>query len=301
MSDKADIEELRKAYVAELHEVRREQARPLTARRAAESLAPELTEEKLETMLVQADTFETAVRLLLDIVADDTAATEHKMIALERLGGATFQPVRFAPFHAEFVERLRQLAVSGNKQLRYHVLDRLTLDDDEVGKRLLRESLDGTRPQLLPPATAARLLARDEHGDSAPLFRELARTGSARVREEALRALAVDPESVELLATISSDKTESLKVRELAAMSLKANSPERFASVARNLVLDEEEDDKLRTAALSALAFTPQAADAIDGEAFHHDLDQMKGGTTSRMLRNSIDRFAQTRAQKANE
>ena len=127
---------------------------------------------------------------------------------MERLGGAAFQPVRFAPFHAEFVERLRDLAVSDDKQLRYVALDRLTLDDDEVGKRLLRESLEGSRKPLVPPATATRFLARDEHGDAAPLFRELALTGSARVREEALRALAADPESVDLLAAISADKTE---------------------------------------------------------------------------------------------
>ena len=51
------------------------------------------------------------------------------------------------------------------------------------------------------------------------------------------------PESVELLATISSDKTERTAVRELAAMSLKAASPTRFADVARDIVLDEQEDD----------------------------------------------------------
>ncbi|MCD2443370.1 tyrosinase family protein [Agromyces sp. SYSU K20354] len=301
MTDETDIEELRKAYVAELAEVRRARPRPLTARRAAEALTPELTEAKLEAMLLDADTFDTAVRLLLDLLADETAAVEHRLTALERLGGAAFQPMRFAPFRAEFVERLRELAVSHDKQLRYLALDRLTLDDDEVGKRLLRESLEGTRAQLVPPATATRFLARDEHGDAAPLFRELARTGSARVREEALRALAADPESVELLATISTDKAERPKVRELAAMSLKANSPERFAHVAHDLVLDEEEDDKLRSAALSALAFTSEAADALDNEAFQADLDHMKDGTTSRTLLTSIDRFAKTRGQKPPE
>lgn len=301
MTDETDVEQLRKAYVADLREVRRAQPRPLTARRAAESLTPELTEEKLETMLVGADTFETAVRLLLDLLADEHAAPQHKMIAVERLGGAAFQPVRFAPFRAEFVERLRELALSPDKQLRYVALDRLTLEDDEVGKRLLRESLEGTRAQLVPPATATRLLARDDHGDAAPLFRDLARTGSARVREEALRALAADPESVDLLETISYDKSERPHLREIAAMSLKANSPERFARVARDLVLDEEDDDKLRTAALCALAFTPEAADAVDSQAFHDDLDRMKGATASRTLRTSIDRFAQMRAQKPSE
>ncbi|MEU1972554.1 HEAT repeat domain-containing protein [Microbacterium sp. NPDC019599] len=297
MADESDIEQLRKAYVEELSEVRRARPRALSARSIERARTPDMSQEQLDTMLVDADTFETAVRLLLDILADESASIEQKTTAVERLGGAAFQPTRFAPFHAEFVERLRDLAVSDDKGLRYLALDRLTLDDDEVGKRLLREGLEGARKPLVPPATATRFLARDEHGDAAPLFRELARTGSARVRVEALRALAADPESVELLAEISSDKSESAKVRELAAMSLKASSPERFAHVAREMVVDEKEDDKLRSAALSALAFTPEAAAAIDAEALDEDLGRMKDATASRSLKTSIDRFSQSREQ----
>jgi hypothetical protein len=294
-----DIEDLRKAYVEEVTEERRARPKPLSARRVSAARSREMSDEQLETMLVDADTFETAVRLLLDILADETAPAEQKLRAIERLGGAAFQPVRFAPFHAEFVERLRELAVSDDKQLRFLALDRLTLDDDEVGKQLLRESLEGTRKALVPAATATRFLARDEHGDAAPLFRELARTGSARVREEALRALAADPESVDLLSEISTDKTERPKVRELAAMSLKAASPEAFAQVAHDLVIDDDEDDTLRTTALSALAFTPEAGDAVAGEAFDAHLDRIKGETSSRALRTSIDRFTKSRAPES--
>lgn len=301
MNDETDIEALRKAYREELREARRAQPPSLSARRVTESLAPDLSDEELDDMLVRADTFETAVRLLLDILADDAVGPERQLTAIERLGGATFQVVAFAPFRAEFIERLRELAESPDKRIRFAALDRLTLDDDEVGKQLVRESLDGTRSPLVPPATATRFLARDEHGDAMPLFRELARTASPRVREEAVRALAVDPESVDLLATISADKTEGPKVRELAAMSLKANSPERFAEVARELVLDEDDDDQLRNAALSALAYTAEAAEAIDSDAFGEDLNRMKDATTSRTLRASIDRFTETHTQKSDE
>ena len=136
------------------------------------------------------------------------AAPSRRATAINRLGAAAFQTERFAPFHAEFVERLRDLAVGDDKELRLLALDRLTLEDDEVGKGLLRESLEGSRAPLVPPATATRLLARDEHGDAVPLFRELAQSAPARVREEAVRALAFDPESADLLASISSDRSE---------------------------------------------------------------------------------------------
>jgi HEAT repeat protein len=111
-----------------------------------------------------------------------------------------------------------------------------------------------------------------------------------------LRALAVDPESVDLLATISSDKTERPAVRELAAMSLKAASPERFADVARELVLDESEDERLRTTAMSAIALTPEAVGALDAGTFGAELPTVKSATSSRSLKASIDRFTESQA-----
>ena len=90
-------------------------------------------------------------------------------------------------------------------------------------------------------------------------------------------------------------------MRELAAMSLKAASPERFADVARDMVLDEAEDEHLRTTALSAIAFTPGAGDAVDDDRFRDDLERIKGETASRSLKTSIDRFSEAREPKPPE
>jgi hypothetical protein len=294
-----DIEAMRREYVAEVTEVRKARPRAIGARGVADALTPDLTQDDLEAVLVDAKTFESAMRMLLDILADDSSASDLKLTALERLGAATFQPVRFAPFHAEYIERLRHLAVSDDKEIRHTALDRLTLENDEVAQGLLRDGLEGTRKPLVPAATAVRFLARDEHGDAAPLFRDIARGGKGRARDEALRALAADSESVDLLASISADKSERTAVRELAAMSLKAASPTRFASVARDLVLDDGEDDALRTSALSAVAHTPEAADAVDDDAFRAGLDRIKADTRSRGLKTSIDRFSESRAAQA--
>ncbi|WP_345801337.1 HEAT repeat domain-containing protein [Microbacterium sp. AZCO] len=295
MTDEHDIEALRKEYVSEVTEIHKTRPKARTAKQVLAARSPDLSQDDLETVLVEADTFESAMRMLLDILADESSTPDIQLTALERLGAATFQPVRFAPFHAEYIDRLRDLALSPDKRVRHMALDRLTLENDEVGQQLLREGLEGMRKPLVPAATAARFLARDEHGDAAPLFRELAQSGSGRVREEALRALAADPESVDLLASISADKTERTAVRELAAMSLKAASPTRFADVARDLVLDDDEDDTLRTTALSAVAFTPEAAAAVDDADFREGLDRVKDATSSRSLKTSIDRFAKAR------
>jgi len=299
MSD-SDIEALRKALVDQVAGDRRAGSTPtggVSFTRGITVPSDGLLGDEAE----EPETFESAMRVLLGVLADDAVPAQQKATAINRLGAAAFQTERFAPFHAEFVERLRDLAVGDDKELRLLALDRLTLEDDEVGKGLLRESLEGSRAPLVPPATATRLLARDEHGDAVPLFRELARSAPAHVREEAVRALAFDPESADLLASISSDRSEPNKVRELAGLSLKAVAPERFAQVARDVVLDDDEDDRHRTATLSTLTVTPEAAAAPGADAFRDELDRVKERSSSRALKSSIDRFAQARAPRTSE
>ena len=298
MSD-SDIEALRKAFVEEVAGSRRAGSDPSGGVSFTRGITP--SDGLLGDEPAEPETFESAMPVLLDVLADETAPTEQRATAIDRLGAAAFQPERFAPFHAEYIERLRDLAVGDDKQLRLRALDRLTLEDDEVGKRLLRESLEGTRPALVPLATATRLLARDEHGDAVPLFRELAQSAPARVREEAVRALSSDPESADLLASICADRSEPNRVRELAGLSLKTLAPERFAAIARDLVLDDDEDDRFRTATMSALTVTPEAAAAAAVGGFHDDLDRLKERSSSRALKSSIDRFAEARESKTSE
>jgi hypothetical protein len=296
----SDIEALRKAFVKEVTGSRRAGSAPAAGVSFTRGITP-ASDGLLGDEPAEAETFESAMRVLLDLLADDSAPTEQKATAIDRLGAAAFQPDLFAPFHAEFIERLRDLAVADDKQLRLLALDRLTLEDDEVGKSLLRESLEGTRTSLVPPATATRLLARDEHGDAVPLFRVLAQSGQVPVREEAIRALASDPESADLLAGICADKSEPNKLRELAGLSLKAVDPARFAQVARDVILDDDEDDRLRTATLSALTVTPEAAAGAGADAFRDDLERVRERSSSRALKSSIDRFAEGRAPQTPE
>jgi len=296
----SDIEALRKAFVEEVTGSRRAGSAPaggVSFTRGIALPSDGLLGEEAEAPV----TFESAMRVLLDLLADEAAPAEQKVIAIDRLGAAAFHPDRFGPFHAEFIERLRDLAVDRDDELRLLALDRLTLEDDEVGKRILRESIEGSRAPLVPSETATRLLARDEHGDAVPLFRVLAQNGPVRVREEAVRALASDPESADLLASICADRAEPNRIRELAGLSLKAVAPERFAEVARDVILDDEEDDRLRTATLSALAVTPEATAAAGADAFDDDLARLKERSSSRALRSSIDRYAQSRSTKKAE
>lgn len=150
--------------------------------------------------------FAASVRSLLEVLANDSLAAAPRLAALEQLGAAQFQPVEFAPFHAEFTEILRRLAFAKDKAIRTAALERLTLANDETAQRLLREGLEKTRKPLVSDAKAVQLLARDEHARPLPLLRKLATERTGAVREQALRALAGDSKSISLFETIAGDK-----------------------------------------------------------------------------------------------
>ena len=244
------------------------------------------------------ETYPTTVRTLLDILADKNLGTVARLAALRQLGSAEFHVVRFAPFHAEFIGLLRTLAVDDDREVREAALERLTLTNDPEALKLLREGLQKLRKPLLPAAKAVQLLARDDHGSALPIFRELATKAAGRVREEALRALACDPKSASLFESLAADKNEKSPIRHIAAFNLKNTSADRFAKLARKLVLDDDDDDKLRAAAVSAITHTAAVADKVVTPRFAKALDALGSTTTSRALKSSIGRFSRLLGDK---
>jgi hypothetical protein len=242
--------------------------------------------------------FAASVRSLLEVLANDSLAAAPRLAALEQLGAAQFQPVEFAPFHAEFTEILRRLAFAKDKAIRTAALERLTLANDETAQRLLREGLEKTRKPLVSDAKAVQLLARDEHARPLPLLRKLATERTGAVREQALRALAGDSKSISLFETIAGDKSETAPIRQIAAVNLKNTSSSRFAELAQNLLLDDGDDDQLRTATANAIAHTDEVASKLSTRAFSAAVDALGSRTRSRALKTSIGRLAKSLASK---
>ena len=72
--------------------------------------------------------------------------------------------------------------------------------------------------------------------------------------------MAGDPSSADLLSEILADTTEDVKVRQACALVLHAVAPEDGARQARNIVLADDEDDKLRATSLTSLTHSRQSA-----------------------------------------
>jgi hypothetical protein len=256
-----DIAAYRKQCLAEIRQAKADPDAPRTAKAGARKIAANRVgalsaDARADALSLHASGREASTRDAMDLLADDAAGVEPRLRALAFLDAATFDPVAFASYEAGFAATLQRLATHQEQALRLAALERLALLADPLAQTLLAESLSGKRQALVPQAKAVQLLGMDAHGGAHPLLRKLATTAKGKVREEALRSLAGDPKAASLLARVGGDKTESRSVREIAAMSLKNAAPARFASLARKMVLDENEDRRLRATAMSAIAHT---------------------------------------------
>jgi hypothetical protein len=299
-----DIEAHRRQYLEELQasaSARSQRVSAAALADAAKAARPDSARliETIEALTLEDETFDADVRALLDTLADEKVPTPSRLAALRQLGAAEFKPRRFAAFHAEFIALLRKLAVSRDKDIRAAALERLTLTNDRHAQKLLRESLENLRKPLLPAAKAVQLLARDDHSAAKPLFRDLAANATGKVREEALRALASDAKSAPLFESIAANKDEAVPIRQIAAVNLKNTSATRFAKFARKLVLDDQDDDQLRAAAVSAITHTSDVASKVVTPRFASAVKSVGSATKSRALKSSISRFS--RAHGAGE
>jgi hypothetical protein len=191
--------------------------------------------------------------------------------SLKRLHAAAFQPGD-RPFpRDEFLALLRKLVDDLDDRIRERAVGTLAVErDQQVQERLLQElgtsqagalaevlSVDGSvrRSMVKTAAHAIQLLAYDGHGPHVPISREIAedRSRPEGARLEALRVLAADPSSEDLLERIIKDRDEPANVRIWAGASLRALSPFRFAAVARPVLADLTEDPDLR--AMCEVAF----------------------------------------------
>jgi HEAT repeat protein len=290
-----DIEALRKEYLAEIQAA--EAPAALSAKAVADYVDSEQPDEArlcemIATLPVDRDHYEQGLRTLLDILGNEGLGIETRLCALRQLNAAEFEPVEFGPFHPEFIDLLRRLALHADRKIRLAALERLTLTNDPEAQKLLRESLEKDGKTLIPDAKAIQLLARDDHSSDLPTFRTLAANATGPVREQALRALANDSRSASLFEALASDKDEKISIRSIAQTNLKNTSTPRYAAMARKLVLDDEEDDKLRAAAVSAITHTKAIADRVVTPRFASKLESLASSTKSRSLKSSIRRFS---------
>jgi hypothetical protein len=115
---------------------------------------------------------------------------------------------------------------------------------------------------------------------------------SPEAKQEAVRLLASDPTSKELLADLLKDKGERREVRNASAAALQSLvSPAEFKEQAKQIVLDDDEYDDLRATAINALTqFADQEALSQDSELTRR-VEQLRDAPPSEEVERMADRF----------
>ncbi|MGH3984255.1 MAG: hypothetical protein ACRDST_16615 [Pseudonocardiaceae bacterium] len=233
------------------------------------------------------------VRLLLALLQDQTDDPAVRHAALGALEELSFAVATFAPYDAEYHSALRAAATDADPPLREAVLEVLALDHDEYAQRLLVDGLQDPSAALVDRTRALQFLGYDLHAGHYEMLREIvAQATDPEERTAALRLLAADSGSAELFRRIVQDRSEDVAARTTSAVALSSLEPTAFAPVARQIVLDESDDDDLRAVCLTALTVTP----ADDGDPDLADRVMSGQAAPSTELKQAVDRYRETKA-----
>lgn len=194
------------------------------------------------------------IELAIAVVRDVSSPPPVRRAALAALRTASFRMATFAPMRPAYLDALRAIVDAGDPLLRLEAIEVLAQEKDEYVQRRLMEGLQDQAAALVPPEHAVEFLGYDVHAEHLPLLQTLARQGaSAVVRQRAVSLLGADHSSQQLLQDVLTDRNEDVDVRTASAAALKTLAPAAFARIAADIAVNEQEDDSLRAASVTAL------------------------------------------------
>lgn len=232
------------------------------------------------------------IDLAIGLLRVSTEPAVVRLAALRVLQTSSFRAATFNPKRPEYLAALRTVIDEPNASLRQQALEILAQAKDEYAQRRLLEGLEDSSKALVPPGKAVQLLGYDVHAEHYPILRDMVQNPpSPEAKREAVRLLASDPTSKDLLADILKDKDERREVRNASASALQSLAPIEFEEQAKQIVLDDNEYDDLRATAINALAlFADQEALGQDAELTRR-VEQLRDASPSRAVTRTADRF----------
>jgi hypothetical protein len=230
--------------------------------------------------------------LAIGLLGDSTEPAVVRGAALQVLQASSFRAAAFRPKRLEYLAALRPIIDEPDASLRQEALEVLAQQKDEYAQRRLLEGLNDPSQALVPPERALPLLGYDIHAEHYPILREMVHNPpSPKAKREAVRLLASDPTSKELLMDVLTDKDEYREVRTASASALQSLAPAEFEEQAKVIVGDEEEYDNLRATALTALThFADREALSQDAELTRR-VEQLRDQPPSNEVASAAARF----------
>jgi hypothetical protein len=277
-----NVDDYRKAYTAEIE--KEKQSAPATTMSASDRLK---AADDPDALFKDIATFR-----------DSSQPTETRLAALQNIQTAVFSVSGFNRFRASFKDALRAVAEDKDQEMRTTALEVLAMNKDEFVRQLLLKGFDNPAEALVPVAKAIQLLAHDDHGVAIPIARKiLSGDYDVNAKVEALRALASDPGSKDLVAGILSNRALPQQLRSVSAAVLRTVDPQRFEQLAQHIAVDPHEDDDVRANTLGALDHLHGLSTKLNSD-FADKLSKLDLTGKSDGLRAAATRFLQARTPK---
>src|SRR5690348_11464607 len=214
---------------------------------------------------------------VVKVLQDRSSPQAVRLAALRALQSASFSVVKFAPCRPDYLTALRSLMEDPDPEIRQRVLGILAREQDGYAQQRLLEGLQHPDKALVPPEKALQLLSYDIHADAYPVAREIVNNPpSPDAKREALRLLAGDASSVPTFESILQSKDEPVEMRRLSASALHALAPKKMQQYARDIVLDQNESDEMKTTSLTALTHFGNEEAVAQDDALQKTVDTLK-------------------------
>ena len=279
-----NVDDYRKAYTAEIEKEKQSAAVTMSA---SGGLGSRAAADDPDALFKNIATYR-----------DASQPTESRLTALQNIQTALFSVSGFNRFRASFNDALRAVAADKDQELRTSALELLAMNKDDYVQQLLLKGIENPAEALVPLAKAIQLLAQDDHGIAIPIARKiLSGDYDVSAKVEALRALATDPGSKDLVAGILSNRALPQQLRSVSAAVLRTVDPQRFEQLAQRLIVDPSEDDEVRTNALGALDHLQGFSTKLNSD-FADKLSKLDLTGKSDDLRAAATQFLQARTPK---
>lgn len=208
------------------------------------------------------------IQSLFSILEDSDEPVVMRAAVLDVLEQSRFHSPLFRTMRAEYHATLRTLIDDKDKSLRHRAIEILAYENDEYVQSRLVESIEARSNRLIGITQAIQLLSSDLHAENSDLLTRIVIDPPSRsAKVAAIRAIAADSSSKELLAEHLRDKDEDREVRHAVATALCAVAPDDFEDLAKEIVFDEDDYEDLQALTLTALNY------CADTKALYKDLD----------------------------
>jgi hypothetical protein len=254
---------------------------------------PRLQTEALRVIGIELAERPELVDALLELLTDRDVPARLREQVMDGLQQLSFRMVLVPGRRPAYLAALRSIVEDPDARLRRRAIGILAREKDDYTQRLLVDGLEHRRRALVPASKAVQFLGYDVHAEHLPLLRRIVeQPPSLAARREAVRLLAVDPGSRELLLSVLRDRGERSDIRRAAAVALQSLAPDQFLEEARRIVLDDGEDDQLKAQCVSALALFANPAELGQDADLTRQVEGLRSSGSRQVRRAAADYLA---------